>query len=328
MKTYRFSLVLPVLLTLSAPARAELRCPAAAVELGEVKAGPPLTHRFRLVNDGKASVEILDARTTCGCLAPRLERRTLAPGEAYTFPVEVRTLGQAAGPHTWKAHVRYGSGAEARELPLEITATVVSEVVVQPAALTFFAQGNIRQEVTLTDLRPHPLSVTAVEASLPFLRATVTERGFDAAGRRLTRINLESTGELPDGRHEGLLSIYSDDTAYSCLQVPVTVVKNARAPVTAHPAEVNLSGTAGRPLTARLVRLRAADGTPVRVERITADDPGLNVTWAAGPEHFATVKVQADHTRLAAGAVRTAVHVHVASPVRETVTLPVSIHLE
>jgi hypothetical protein len=323
-----FIVLLVAWLTCAGSARAEFRCLEPAIDVGDVKAGAPLSHCFRLINQAKEPIEILEARASCGCLAPRLDRRFVDPGEAASLQVDVRTLGQAAGRHAWKAQVRYRAGTEVHELPLQIAAKVVTEIVVQPAALTFVAQGMIRQELTLTDVRLQPLTVTAVEAGLPFLRAKVTDQGGDEAGRRLVKIGLESVGELPDGRHEGLLGIYTDDASYRHLQIPITVIKNARSGVSAFPSEVRLTGTAGQPLPSRLVRLKSADSKPIVIERISADDAALTCTWAAGPEHFATVKVQVNHTRLLSKELRSAVHIHISSPVRETVTLPVIVNLD
>jgi len=54
-------------------ADAGLRCVPAAVDLGEVRGGPAREHRFELINDGPAIIEILDVERGCGCLTPRLE---------------------------------------------------------------------------------------------------------------------------------------------------------------------------------------------------------------------------------------------------------------
>src|SRR5262245_29994329 len=64
----------------SQPPERALECPEPTVRAGEVRAGTPLAHDFHLVNHGTQPIEITDVRTTCGCLAPQLDRRQLAPG--------------------------------------------------------------------------------------------------------------------------------------------------------------------------------------------------------------------------------------------------------
>src|SRR5262245_56838396 len=57
-------------LLLAGPARADLLCPQPVVDVGEVRAGAPLTRRFDFRNAGALAVEITDAVPSCGCLRP------------------------------------------------------------------------------------------------------------------------------------------------------------------------------------------------------------------------------------------------------------------
>jgi riboflavin biosynthesis pyrimidine reductase len=56
-----------------------------------------------------------------------------------------------------------------------------------------------------------------------------------------------------------------------------------------------------------------------------ADSPAITCRWAPGPETMATVKILVDSRLLSDGALRSAIHVHVGKPVRETVTIPVEV---
>src|SRR5438876_1065814 len=104
-----------VLITAS-QARSELRVPAPLVDLGDVKSGLPLTHSFELINDGPEAVEIRETRASCGCLIGKVEPRIIQPGERGTLVMNMHTLGQAAGPHSWKATVAYRQGGVASEI--------------------------------------------------------------------------------------------------------------------------------------------------------------------------------------------------------------------
>jgi hypothetical protein len=73
--------------------------------------------------------------------------------------------------------------------------------------------------------------------------------------------------------------------------------------------------------------LRPADGA-VAVERVEADDPAVVCTWAAGPGECATLKVAIDRAKLPAEGLRSAIHVHISKPLSETITVPVSCHVE
>src|SRR5947209_2533792 len=92
------------------PVWAELHFSQLEVDAGDVRAGVPLSHRFALVNTGPEVVEITEVRAGCGCLKPRLEPRRYQADEEGTLLLEVNTLSQPAGPHTFKVHIAYQSG--------------------------------------------------------------------------------------------------------------------------------------------------------------------------------------------------------------------------
>jgi hypothetical protein len=107
----------------------------------------------------------------------------------------------------------------------------------------------------------------------------------------------------------------------------LTVVKHPRSQVSATPATVVLSGTAGQPLPSRIVLLGSADDQVVEVDRVEADDPAVRCQWAKGPGRRTTLKVQVDHTRISGQAFRSVVHVHLRQPGTQTLTIPVQCDL-
>ena len=62
------------------------------------------------------------------------------------------------------------------------------------------------------------------------------------------------------------------------------------------------------------------------VDNVTADDPAIQCRWAEGPDKLATVRVLIDPTTNSM--LQSAVHIQVARPVRETLTIPVNCNLE
>ncbi len=311
-------------------ARAELRFAEPVASAGEVHAGAPLAHRFAFVNGGTGPVVLTELRTSCGCLAPRLEPaggplpRTVAPGERGALVLEVHTLGQSAGAHTWRLTACTQEGGQPRAQELELRGTVVAEVTVQPASLTLFTDRPAEQDIVLTDRRPHPLTVMAVQTSSPHVRGRVTGQRRDAGGGRVCAVRLDVDAGYPEGRHDEVVDLVTDDPEYRTLRVPVTVVRRTRRRLAATPDAVELRAAAGQEFPSRIVLLRDADGQPVVIERVTADDPALVCTWAEGPGALATVRVRVDRSRLPAAGLRSAIHVTTRRPVAETVTVPVT----
>jgi hypothetical protein len=320
-------LALVVLVGRTGQAGAELRFGAATTDLGEIRSGVKLGHQFAFFNAGAQEAEIVEVRPGCGCLKPKLTRLRFAPGEHGTLPLEVHALGQSAGPHTWRLHLRYRSGKAERDILLQVSARVVTEVTVQPAALTLFAGGALGQEVVVTDLRPVPLAVTAVRTTSPHLRAQPGAPARNGLGHWVTKVRLEVSPDCPEGRHEETLSVYTSDPDYGHLQVPIVVVKRPRQRVAAAPGQVSLTLAPGQPSAVRAVRLTDREGGAVAIETVTADDPAIRCQAAPGPENQATIRIQIDRGRLR-GDLDSAVRVQLRGPVRETIVIPVTCLVE
>src|SRR5262245_66654599 len=113
---------LVLLLSASMPARADLHFPEPRVERGTVRSGVPLAQQFNFVNQGPGAVTITDLRASCGCLAPRLEKRTYQSGESGAIFLEVNTLSQPPGPNAWGVDVHYQDRSEERRVGKECSA--------------------------------------------------------------------------------------------------------------------------------------------------------------------------------------------------------------
>jgi hypothetical protein len=324
--------VVVVLLALSAPAaRADLSFANPAVSVGEVRSGTPLRQRFAFVNDGPGHVEILDLQPSCGCVRPKLDKRSYAPGERGELMLEVHTLSQPAGENVWRLRVSYRAAGEPRTADLIVRGRIVAEVMVRPAVLTIFTEAVAAHEIRLTDLRSRPLIVTGVSTSAPFLKGEfkgwVTVAGLAVVGQEAI-IGLSLGADCPDGRHEETVTISTDDPEYRELTVPVTVIKRPKQKVTASPSSVSLVTPHGQPVPSRIVLLRPAGAGAVVVDRVEADDPAVVCTWAQGPNDCATLKVGIDRGRMPADGLRSAIHAHISKPISEIITIPIMCRAE
>jgi hypothetical protein len=303
--------------------RADLRVAQPRVNVAEARMGLPLAHRFAFVNDGPQAVEITDIVPSCGCMTPRFEQRIYRPGETGSVLLEVHTLSQPPGPHTWNARLKYRNGSALQQIVLQFSAQLVAEITVQPAALTIFADCAVEHDISVTDKRPHPLAIRAVRSSSDRLTARLTKEGRDPLGRRTWTIHIALANDFPTGRHEETVTICTGDTEYSDLRVPITIIKNARLRLAALPNQVSLTADPGAPLPAQLVRLRDRDNQEVIIDRIDTDSFAITCRWAPGPDTMATLKIMVDRQLVKNGTLQSAVHVHVSKPVQETVTIPV-----
>jgi hypothetical protein len=320
------SLAASILLLGAGPARAELECAQPLVQLGPIRSGVPLSHKFVLVNRGTEILEVTDVRPSCGCLAPRLEKRRYQPGETGTLLLEINTLTQPAGVHSWRTTIYYQAEGRSRELPLYLCGEVVAEISVQPPSLAVYTDASISHEITITDRRTPPLLVRSVGSSAPFLRTHLGELRRNGAAWVRT-VGVELLQECPEGHHQETVSIYTSDPLYPELKVPVTIVKRPRQQVSASPSAVILAESSDQPLPARIVLLGAADEKDVVVEHVDCDDAAISCQWAQGPGSRATLKIRVDRQRIPGDSLQSAVHVHLSQPMPQMVTIPVSCSL-
>src|SRR5438105_15481320 len=116
-------IVAPMIIGVAAvPARADLHFTEPAANAGVVYAGAALSHEFTFENEGPETVAIIEARASCGCLKPRLTQDAYRTGDKGAVTLDVNTLSQAPGPHTWAVTLIYRAGNHAREIPLRLSA--------------------------------------------------------------------------------------------------------------------------------------------------------------------------------------------------------------
>jgi hypothetical protein len=168
-------------------------------------------------------------------------------------------------------------------------------------------------------LRTAPLNVLQVDSSSVSLKAELGPGSHDEQGHRTRSIILEVAADLPEGRHEELVHLYTDDPAYPDLKVPVTMIKRSAGRLSATPDAVSLS----RARPSQIVLIRDARDQPVRIEGLHCDLPALTARWAPGPHNMATVRIQLDF-RVGESAGATAVKIRIGAPVKQTLTIPVA----
>jgi hypothetical protein len=308
--------------------RADLAFPKPRFDVGEVRSGAPLVQKFEFRNTGPDEVKILDLKASCGCAQPTLEKRTFGPGESGSITLEVETLTQSPGDHTWLVRVYYLDGTGQHDVGLRVAGRVVAEVTMQPSSLTLFTETSAEHEITLTDLRDRPLKITSLESSTPNLKATLKKEGQDGAGHRTFSITLNATAEFKPGRHEELVFVGTDDPSYRVLKVPVTVVKRPKGSVSSAPTTVHLVAATGQTVPSRVVLLKAQGDEAVVIDHVETGDEAIRCTFASGPGNMATLKVTVDRSKIGPAGLHSAVHVHVSKPNAEVLALPVTCALE
>ncbi len=307
-------LALGLCLAATREVRADLTFTNPAVDLGEIRTGQALEHRFTFTNSGRSSVRILETKASCGCLNPELDRETLKPGEQGTLLLKVHTLSAPVGKHQWQVQVKYESLGAASEAVLAVHAHVLQEIIVQPPALIIYGERAIEHEITVTDLRTRALGVRGVETTSAHLKARYTESSRSLKGDVVHKIKLAVPDTLPAGRHDEQVVIHTDDERYRELRVPVAVIKKGKQRYTASPAAVSVVASRSQPTPSRLVQIRDPQGKPAAIERVLADHAAIHCDcasdWASRTSSTGAVKITVDAKKLAGNELQSQVKVY------------------
>ena len=60
-------------------------------DFGIVKEGEVVSHTFKFINNGKATLDINDIKTSCGCTAALVSSKKIAPGKDGTIKIDLDT---------------------------------------------------------------------------------------------------------------------------------------------------------------------------------------------------------------------------------------------
>jgi hypothetical protein len=289
----------------------------AVVDAGTVRIGQPLVRRYAIRNTGIEPLTITELRSDCGCAAPRMDRRTLNAGETAHVEIEVNTLTQPPGPVRWLTVLEYRSGSTERRATLELTARLIREIELQPAALALVGQPGMTHDFVLTDRRPKLLAVTSVRTDSPHLSARFLPT---TAGDPARRIRIELAATCPEGMTAETLRIATDDPNYPELRVPITISRKPKAQVLASPTRATIE--AGGSV---LVQLRGADGVAVELERTETGHPALTTRSASAQGSFVTLRIGLDQSKWDGQPIATEITAHFAQPPGHRLIIPVTV---
>ena len=196
------------------------------VNLREIPPMQEATARFAFTNTARGPVTITAVDPSCGCLKPRLDKRTFAPGESGEFFARIQTATERPGPKEYSIAVRY-TDPEPRETKLIFQVMLPErKVLVEPRGLIFYQFGTTppaAREIAVTDYRGRSLEIVRVETSTPLVTAEIGSSDRDAEGHHRTRVSVTLADEIPEGLHRGLVTIHTSDADFARLHVPVMI---------------------------------------------------------------------------------------------------------
>jgi hypothetical protein len=193
------------------------------------------------------------------------------------------------------------------------------------------------------------MQIQELSTSAPGLQARLAEEERDMSGRLVRKVQLQVTGDFPEGRHEEFVSVFTSDPDYREIRIPVTIVKRPQQRLSATPSRIELIHRPGAGLPTRTVLIRDRENQEVEVEAVKADSPAITCRWAKGPGTMTTLRIQIDDSKIEdrrskiedrTGDTRssildppssktweTSVRVQVIKPTRQTILIPITVRV-
>jgi hypothetical protein len=205
------------------------------VHLGRLSDGQAAHGVFRFRNNGDAPLTVGDLAASCGCLQPILDRKTYQPGETGLFVVKADTAGEVAidGDQV-KQHfidVPYTVGDDRAVARVHLKFVLPERhVVVEPRSLLVYQFGTepTRREITITDHRVPPLSITRVECTSPLLE--IEETISASIGDPLRATVAVTIPASLDRNIQTWVVVHTDDDAQPKIVVPINVETRPATP--------------------------------------------------------------------------------------------------
>jgi hypothetical protein len=202
------------------------------VNLGDVPVERSHAASFSFTNRGEQAIELRRLETSCGCLTQQFEQEVIAPGEDGRFRLWIQTASQSAGDKQYTCKAIYGPVNDPdieykTDLVFRITLPEQS-VVVTPKAMIFHQPNNqvTERTVAVTDLRSKRLRVLEATTKSKLLQVNVLEPSVLTRTERdegvVGRLNV-AVGAVPQGIHNAVILIKTDDEEFDQLAVPVRI---------------------------------------------------------------------------------------------------------
>ena len=175
-----FVRMLTLLVLSAAPAFAQLRWEKTTQSFDRSPGDPSVEATYAFKNTGTAPVTITKLRTSCGCTAAKLEKRTYAPGESGGIAAKF-TLGDRRGLHVVGVTVTTDDKS-AEPTVLNLRVQIADPMKVEPA-LVWWRVGAVAEPkvVQLTADPARPVRVKGVTSTNPRIAVKLDTT---AAGQR------------------------------------------------------------------------------------------------------------------------------------------------
>lgn len=324
LKVARYLALVGLLLVPSLPALAQvgqatgpkLDVPQKVKDFGTVPQGKVIEANFQLANEGTAVLEVKAVRPTCGCTVVDFPRK-VEPGKAGVVKAKVDT-SEFTGPITKSMLVMTNDPSDpTTTLVVKATVQPYLQVLPRPLVHVYAVQGEaVNNDVTLVAEKNRDFKVTKVEASVPFIAASVRKLAKNELvpdkGETQYDINIKIGADAPVGPVNGLVTVHTDYP--QAPEVKVRVFGVVRSLVHVTPSNIQFGTVEAKVKPGRNVIVVNNQTKAVHVTGAKIDDDAFAtqvLPIEAGKRYQVSITVKPDAS---AGPHKTTLHIHTDDP--------------
>lgn len=195
------------------------------VDLGPVQPTAEVRANFLFRHRGKHPVQILDLTPSCGCLQPRLKKKEYQPGETDMLVLRVLPANEAPGKHEYTVDVKYRDPElHTVRVTFRVELPEKGISITPPAVMVYqFSDQETVQQIRITDTRETSWNVLGVSTTLPFVNVTAGEPKRTEEGALELLVDATVDAHIPNGRHQGIIRVFTDSPEYPELKVPLLI---------------------------------------------------------------------------------------------------------
>lgn len=268
-KLYRhFGMGILALVAGTATMGAAAPAPSIAVDephfnFGEQHNDQVIEHTFVVRNEGDASLEITNIRSSCGCTVGHVSSRSIPPGGTAEISGRFNLKGRQ-GTQRSVLTLETNDPNQPRT-QLTIGGVAVMELQIRPNRV-FFGQVYSGQESTrrieITSLPDAPFEITKIETDSEHFSA----EALDTEAATRFRVDVATRAPQAPGMIDGVVRIHTTHPKYPVLQVPVNA--QVAGALTYAPSKISLLAGNETPVT-RYVVVRAGSVQDFEITEIT-----------------------------------------------------------
>lgn len=259
-------------------------------DFGSVPRGAQLFHRFKLTNIYAVRLEIIQTRTSCGCVTMTPSAQALASREEGFLDI-IMDARRFTGPKTVNIYITVGPEFVSTAT-LQVSAHSRADVVLNPGQVSFGVVPRGQAHAQALDVEYAGVldwRVTEVEKPAAWLDVSFKEQ-YRRPGQVGYRVAVTLKPDAPPGALKQELFLKTNDPASPL--VPVLVEATVQAPLTVIPSTVNLGSVKVGDAVMRRIVIRGSK--PFLIVAVEGLDEGLSVdppTTAAAVQSL-TLKYQ------------------------------------